>query len=185
MSDLGHHGAAFGARAAAAALQASASTSYAPLPAATALPATWKRAVEATSFVQKLDASKSSSSSSSSAAPPPPSRLKPASMALSRSGNHRLSGGNAQPPLAPPPPKTSLATQARRGVSRVIQSKVLTAIMVFLFTMVALLFVNPPMARDPHDPRVRSWRKMVTWSFLAFAAALALPWCFPTAQVVI
>lgn len=167
MSDLGQHGAAFGARAAAAAMQASGSTTYAP----PALPATWKHALEATSVHTRE-----------------PSSNKPKSSAprSTRSVQNRpLFAGATLPPLPSPPPKTSLATQAKRGVGRVVQSKLLTALMVFLFTMVALLLANPPMARDPHDPRQRSWKKMVIWSSLAFASALALPWCFPTAQIVI
>jgi hypothetical protein len=184
MSDIGVHGAAFGARAAEAAMQASGSTTFAP----PALPATWKRAMEASSFQVKKEASRTPSSSSSSANVAKSQRPKSLSVPRSRM---TVTGGAAVPvplvlpPLPPPPPRVSFATQAKQGVARVVQSKLLTAIMVFLFTMVALLVSNPPMARDPHDPRQRSWGKMTTWSLLAFAAALALPWCFPTAQVVI
>jgi hypothetical protein len=70
--------------------------------------------------------------------------------------------------------------QARQVASRVIQSKVLTALIVFLFTVLLLVVFNPPMAQQPCDPedtspRRRSWKKIMVWSALVFALALLLP----------
>lgn len=70
--------------------------------------------------------------------------------------------------------------QARQVASRVIQSKVLTALIVFLFTILLLVVFNPPMAQQPSDPddtsaRRRSWKKIMVWSALVFVLALLLP----------
>lgn len=73
--------------------------------------------------------------------------------------------------------------QAKQVASKIIQSKVLTALIVFLVTVLLLIAVNPPMAQEPRsDEQVaagergaRSWRKILVWSLLVFALALLVP----------
>lgn len=95
-----------------------------------------------------------------------------------------------QPPAAPvavPAMTTLTVADVRanvRGAARqIIQSKVLTALMVFLVTVLLLICLNPPMAQEPltdeqrqanMKPR-RSWKKIMMWSLLIFTLALILP----------
>ena len=66
---------------------------------------------------------------------------------------------------------------------KVIESKVLTALVVFLVTVLLLVCINPPMAQEALSPEdlqqgvqaARSWKKIMVWSLLVFAIALLLP----------
>lgn len=105
-----------------------------------------------------------------------------------------LIGGNATPG-APPQLQTGGAAgktwqqvqtvkqQARHVALKVIESKVLTALIVFLVTVLLLVCINPPMAQEALSPEelqqgvqaARSWKKIMVWSALVFVVALLLP----------
>lgn len=73
--------------------------------------------------------------------------------------------------------------QARLVAAQIMQSKLLTALVVFLITLLLLICLNPPMAQQSlsEDERVagksaqRSWKKIMVWSLLVFAVALLTP----------
>ena len=106
-----------------------------------------------------------------------------------------VTGGQTpgQPPptvvAAPPPPKpvvdvAAARAQVRKAASQIVQSKVLTALMVFLITVLLLVCINPPMAQDAvtqedkaagRSRGKRSAKKIMVWSLLVFTLALILP----------
>lgn len=116
------------------------------------------------------------------------------------------SGGNATPGA---PPQVgggetngskwqqvqTVKQQARRVAVKVIESKVLTALVVFLATVLMLVCINPPMAQEELSAEelqegvqaARSWKKIMVWSALVFVVALLLPvvagYWRPSAQV--
>lgn len=73
--------------------------------------------------------------------------------------------------------------QARQVATKVIESKLLTALVVFLVTILMLVCINPPMAQQQLSPEelqdgvqaARSWKKIMVWSLLVFVVALLLP----------
>lgn len=89
-------------------------------------------------------------------------------------------GGTASPP--PPPGAVSLK-QARMVAAQIMGSKILTALVVFLFTLLLLICINPPMAQQclTEEERAagkaapRSWKKIMVWSLLVFGVALLMP----------
>ena len=177
------------------ATRAAAAVDAPTLIAADTMPAAWRRAMASS---EGCRASKPASSSSSSSGPckvpsHEPSRHSVHRSALSQRASRisRISRMTAPVQRAQLPPlhggqstvRAPLVTRARHVASNIMASKLLTATFVFFFTMMALLSINPPMARDADDPRRRSWYKVTIWSLLAFCAALCLPWCFPTARV--
>jgi hypothetical protein len=100
-------------------------------------------------------------------------------------------GGGQAVPGQPPPVGTTAPTltpavvraQVRKAAGQIIQSKVLTALMVFLITVLLLVCINPPMAQQSvsDDERAagvkakRSWKKIMVWSLLICTLALVLP----------
>ena len=91
------------------------------------------------------------------------------------------------PETAPPKPVVDVAAaraQVRKAASHIVQSKVLTALMVFLITVLLLVCINPPMAQDSVSEEdkaagrtkgKRSMKKIMVWSLLVFTLALILP----------
>lgn len=100
-------------------------------------------------------------------------------------------GGGQAVPGQPPPLNTTTPTltpaavraQVKKAATQIIQSKVLTALMVFLITVLLLVCINPPMAQQSvsEDERAagvrakRSWKKIMVWSLLICVLALVLP----------
>jgi hypothetical protein len=71
------------------------------------------------------------------------------------------------------------AAQVKEKVAKAMQSRVLVALVVFVFTMVLLFAINPPMAQqegDNKDATTRSWKKIAVWSTIAGLLALILPY---------
>lgn len=76
--------------------------------------------------------------------------------------------------------------QAKDTVLKALQSRLLVAVVVMLFTMALLLILNPPMAQQPLSEVEkksgkkckRSWKKILLWSSLPASLALLLPFCF-------
>ncbi len=68
---------------------------------------------------------------------------------------------------------------AKVAWNKVIQSKVLVSLLVFLFTMVLLIALNPPMAQEPATPDNpkprRSWKKITIWAVIPALLTLLLP----------
>lgn len=90
------------------------------------------------------------------------------------------------PPVAPQPDVKAKMKQAKDTVLKALQSRMLVAVVVMLFTMVLLIALNPPMAQQPlseADKQAgkkckRSWKKILLWSSLPASLALLLPFCF-------
>lgn len=105
----------------------------------------------------------------------------------------QLGGGEAAP--AKWQQVQAVKQQARQVAVKVIESKVLTALVVFLVTVLMLVCINPPMAQEALSPEelqqgvqaARSWKKIMVWSALVFVVALLLPvaagYWRPAAQV--
>lgn len=79
-------------------------------------------------------------------------------------------------------------SQMKTMSETVLQSRLVVSVLVFLSTILLLLFLNPPMAQElePVDVDVdgngdgivrtrRSWTKIMVWASLAFVLALMLP----------
>jgi hypothetical protein len=69
--------------------------------------------------------------------------------------------------------------KAKAMVNKALQSRVLVALVVFVFTVVLLFVINPPMAQQPSDKdgkAKRSWRKIAVWSTISGLLALILPY---------
>lgn len=116
-----------------------------------------------------------------------------------------VSGGaaNSEPPAKPEPMSgenridtfdtKAKFTKAKDTVLNALQSRMLVAVVVMLFTMVLLLILNPPMAQQPlseMDKKTgkkskRSWKKILLWSSLPAALALLLPFCFGKRDAVV
>lgn len=88
----------------------------------------------------------------------------------------------ASPPAVAPAAKVKLQ-QAKAIAGQIVQSKVLTALVVFLFTMLLLIVLNPPMAQETLSEEQkaagkkagRSWKKIMVWSLLVLAITLIVP----------
>lgn len=87
---------------------------------------------------------------------------------------------------APAKPVVDVAAaraRVRKAASQIVQSKVLTALMVFLITVLLLVCINPPMAQEAVSDEdkaagvkaKRSVKKILVWSLLVFTFALILP----------
>lgn len=107
---------------------------------------------------------------------------------------NNLGGGNATPGA---PPQLlhegegnnrrgnvqAVKQQAKQVAMKVIESKVLTALVVFLVTVLMLVCINPPMAQQQLTAEelqggvqaARSWKKIMVWSLLVFVIALLMP----------
>ena len=93
--------------------------------------------------------------------------------------------GGAQPPntVTPSTGKLTSLKQARVVAGQILGSKLLTALVVALFTLLLLLCINPPMAQQTlsEDERAagkrapRSLKKIMVWSLLVFAVTLLMP----------
>jgi hypothetical protein len=99
--------------------------------------------------------------------------------ALRSSPPHSGLGGGATPSS---PKGTGMKEQlqsAKVAWNKVIQSKVLVSLLVFLFTMLILIALNPPMAQEPATPDNpkgrRSWKKITIWSVIPALLTLLLP----------
>lgn len=104
---------------------------------------------------------------------------------------YQFGGGQAVPGQPPPAATTTtpaltpaaVRAQVKKAATQIIQSKVLTALMVFLITVLLLVCINPPMAQQgvSDDERAagvrakRSWKKIMVWSLLICVLALVLP----------
>ena len=90
----------------------------------------------------------------------------------------------AEPALAPTESKTKqLVTNAKAVCDKIMKSRILVSLVVFLTTTILLLVINPPMAQEPRAPdappdqrAARSWKKIMVWSTLAMLMALVLPY---------
>ncbi len=77
------------------------------------------------------------------------------------------------PALQPPTPYT----QAKQMMQKVIDSKILVAVLVFMFTAVLLTILNPPIAQKSNDEKkTRSPGKILAWSSLTGLIAFVLPY---------
>jgi hypothetical protein len=90
----------------------------------------------------------------------------------------------AAPSAKPVVDVAAARAQVRKAASQIVQSKVLTALMVFLITVLLLVCINPPMAQDAVSDTdkaaglrkgKRSVKKIMVWSLLVFTLALTLP----------
>ena len=83
---------------------------------------------------------------------------------------------------------THTVSQMKTMSATVLQSRLLVSVLVFLSTILLLLFLNPPMAQELEPVDVdgdgdgagegrtrRSWTKIMVWASLAFVLALMLP----------
>lgn len=90
----------------------------------------------------------------------------------------------AEPAPAPTESKTKqLVNNAKAVCDKIMKSRILVSLVVFLTTTILLLVINPPMAQEPRaadappDQRAaRSWKKIMVWSTLAMLMALVLPY---------
>lgn len=67
-------------------------------------------------------------------------------------------------------------------ITKVIESRIMVSLLVFVFTILLLFTINPPMAQEPYSDEnknkkgMRSWKKIITWSTIAWLLSLILPY---------